>query len=129
MSSVKLGVLGYLYRDGSMTPGALAAAEGVQPQSLTRVLADLEECAYIRREQDETDRRQFRLELTAEGREVLERDAVRRAVWLESAMSLRLTETEQEMLRLAAQLMDKLATYSGDQSSDDRRELQKEELI
>ena len=109
-----------------MTPGALAAAEGVQPQSLTRVLADLEESVYVLRQQDEADRRQFRLELTPKGREALERDARRRAVWLSSAMASCLTPTEQQILRLAAELMDQLAECSGDQSPDDERDDRKE---
>lgn len=101
-----------------MTPGALADAEGVQPQSLTRVLADLEESAYVLRQQDEMDRRQFRLEMTPKGREILERDAKRRAVWLASAMTSLLTPTEQEFLYLAAQLMDRLSEFTPDQNPD-----------
>ncbi len=92
-----------------MTPGALAAAEAVQPQSLTRVLAELEAEGFVLRRQDTADRRQSLLELTVEGREVLRRDVMARALWLQAAMEAQLSPTEQEMLRLAAQLMDRLA--------------------
>ena len=37
----KVAVLGHLRRWGAATPGELAAAERLQPQSLTRVIADL----------------------------------------------------------------------------------------
>jgi DNA-binding MarR family transcriptional regulator len=126
LSAAKLSILGHLHRDGAMTPGALAAAEGVQPQSLTRVLADLEEAVYVLRQQDEKDRRQFRLEITPKGREVLVGDAKRRAVWLASAMEARLTDTERELLRLAAELMDRLAGFNDGEDSEDSDEEQSE---
>lgn len=109
LSVAQHSLLGHLYRVGAMTPGALALEEGVQPQSLTRVLADLEESGHILRQPDPVDRRQSQLELTQKGREALERDARRRALWLASAMTSSLSPTEQELLRLASQLMDRLA--------------------
>ena len=109
LSVAKNSVLGNIYRDGPITPGSLALAEGVQPQSLTRVLAELEESGYVLRRQDDADRRQFKLEITDRGREILHREATRRAVWLASAMNACLSGTEREVLRLAAQLMEKLA--------------------
>jgi DNA-binding MarR family transcriptional regulator len=115
LSVAKRSILGHLYRDGPKTPGALAIAEGVQPQSLTRVFADLEESGFALRQQDELDRRQFKLEITPAGREILERDAGKRALWLASAMAACLSSTEQELLRLAAQLMDRLAEFPSDQ--------------
>jgi DNA-binding MarR family transcriptional regulator len=109
LSVAKHSILGHLYLDGPKTPGALAAAEGVQPQSITRVLAELEESGLVLRSQDETDRRQFRVEITLEGQELLQRDARGRAIWLAAAMDSCLTTVEQEVLRLAAQIMDKVA--------------------
>ena len=41
MSSGKVAILGHWLRGGAMTPGQLAQAEFVQPQSLTRVLTEL----------------------------------------------------------------------------------------
>jgi DNA-binding MarR family transcriptional regulator len=116
LSVAKHSVLGNIYRDGPITPGSLAAAEGVQPQSLTRVLADLEEAGYVLRRQDEQDRRQFKLEITDQGREILQREAIRRALWLASAMNSSLSPTERELLRLAAQLMERLATVNLEES-------------
>ena len=110
-------ILGHLYRDGARTPGALAVAESVQPQSLTRVLAELETAGHILRHQSEVDRRQFKVEITPAGRAVLESDAKRRAIWLASAMTRCLSATEQEVLRLAAQLMDRLAGLPFDDSA------------
>ena len=41
-TALELGILAHLHRRGPTTPGALATAERVQPQSLTRTLASLE---------------------------------------------------------------------------------------
>ena len=87
----------------------LAIAEAVKPQSVTRVLAELERSGLVMRSQDEADRRQFKVELTAEGRDVLQREAQQRALWLASAMDSHLTPIERELLGLAAKLLDSLA--------------------
>ncbi len=115
LSMTKHSILGYLYREGAKTPGALAVAEGVQPQSVTRVLAELESAGLTRRREDEVDRRQVKGEITPQGQEVLRREAQRRALWLAASMDSCLTGIEQEVLKLAAQIMERLASvpYSG----------------
>jgi DNA-binding MarR family transcriptional regulator len=109
LSAAKHSVLGLLYRDGPRTAKELAHSEGVQPQSVTRVLADLEEAGLILRKQDESDRRQFQLEITAEGRDLLFEDSRNRVHWLATAIEERLTVFERELLRLSIQLLDKIA--------------------
>ena len=109
LTVAKHSILGHLYRDGPKTPGALAVAEGVQPQSITRVLAELEHSGLVLRRQDEIDRRQFKMEIKPEGRELVQREARNRAIWLASAMDSSLTVIEQEVLRLATKIMDKVA--------------------
>jgi DNA-binding MarR family transcriptional regulator len=52
------------------------------------------------------------LEITDAGRAALHRDMARRDAWLSGALA-GLTETEQEVLRLAARLMDRLAETPG----------------
>lgn len=108
LSVNKLLVLGHLYRNGPAAPGALAAAEHQQPQSLTRVFAELEEAGLIGRDQDDADRRKSVLWLTADGMAALARDARQRDLWLAQALA-GLTRTEREVLRLAAALMDRIA--------------------
>jgi hypothetical protein len=75
----------------------------------TRVLAELEASGFTQRTQDESDRRQFKLEITAEGRQLVIQDAKNRASGLASAMDTRLTVLERDLLRLSIQLLDKLA--------------------
>ena len=87
----------------------LAAAQRVQPQSLTRVLATLTSRGLLARTADPGDGRRSLLAITDGGREALRRDVDARDRWLAQAMADRLTGTEQELLRLAGELMDRLA--------------------
>jgi DNA-binding MarR family transcriptional regulator len=104
-----VSVLGHLYRRGALTPGELAAADRLQPQSLTRVLAELERAGLAAREQDPADRRRYRIRLTDDGLAALIRDARPRDEWLAGAMERELSPVERELLRLAAPLLERLA--------------------
>ena len=105
----RLGLLSRLRANGAMTATALAAAERLQPQSLTRMLARLESDGLIVRRQDATDRRQVLIDVTQKGIAVLTEDTRRREEWLAEVMADRLSPIECEMLRLAAGLLDRLA--------------------
>jgi DNA-binding MarR family transcriptional regulator len=105
----RLSVLAHLSRRGPMSPGALAAADRVQPQSLTRTLAGLERDGLVSRQADAADRRRALLEITPGGREALRLDMRQRDGWLAQAMAGQLTPTEREVLRLAGELMERLA--------------------
>lgn len=108
LSGGKVSVLGHLFRAGPATAGDLAAADHQQPQSLTRVFAELERDGLVTRNRDQRDRRQTLLEITPAGRQALAREMTERDAWLARAL-LTLTETERELLRLSAALMDRLA--------------------
>src|SRR4029079_8529098 len=64
LSLARLGVLGRLHREGAASGATLAAALGVRPQSLTRLLAALERDGLIARRSDEADRRQSTIAIT-----------------------------------------------------------------
>ncbi|WP_431279296.1 MarR family winged helix-turn-helix transcriptional regulator [Leifsonia poae] len=108
LSLNKLSVLGHLYRDGPLAMGALAAADGVQPQSLTRVAAQLEADGLVSRAADPSDRRRSLLELTEQGVEALAVSMRPRDEWLAERLA-QLSPTERDVLRIAATLMDDLA--------------------
>jgi DNA-binding MarR family transcriptional regulator len=108
LSPNKLGVLAHLYRHGPSTPGDLAAAEHQQPQSLTRVFAELERAGLVSRTRSGRDRRRLVIDMTPAGRAALAQDMAGRDAWLASALAS-LTETERQVLRLAASLMDRIA--------------------
>ncbi|HVV13737.1 MarR family winged helix-turn-helix transcriptional regulator [Amycolatopsis sp.] len=108
-SPLVLAVLSRLYRAGTQTPKALAEGERIQPQSLTRVLATLEQEGLIARRPDPADGRQSLLTITETGLRTLRDYSEQRERWLARAMTDTLTETERELLRLAAKVMDRLA--------------------
>jgi len=115
-SNLGLSVLGHLHRRGPMTPGALAEAERLQPQSLTRTLAGLERQRLVVRRPDARDHRRSLLALTEAGARALTADMRRRDEWLAAAMARELTRAERELLRLAGDLMERLAESGGQTS-------------
>jgi len=105
----KLGVLGRLYRDGTATATELADYLRVQPQSLTRLVDDLEKRSLITRRSNIEDRRQSLLEITETGAQALTETVRDRRESLAQIIIDVLTPAEQELLRLSAGLIDKLA--------------------
>jgi DNA-binding MarR family transcriptional regulator len=91
-----------------MAAGDLALLEQSHPQTLTRLLAELEGQTLISRTQDPADRRRAIIAITSEGSRVLMDDMHHRDTWLAEAMARALTPTEQQLLGLAADLLDRL---------------------
>ena len=110
LSANKLSALGFLYINPSCSPGELAAAERLQPQSLTRLLSELEGDGHISRIKSDEDRRQSLLKITPQGKEVLLRDMHERDQWLMEAIS-HLSDIEQQVLPIAAKIMNRLAEF------------------
>ncbi len=104
-----LAILSTLYAQGAMTAARLAEAERLQPQSLTRLIQDLEEKGLIARTPDPDDRRNLRISLTEAGRLAFYYDIAARHTWLSGAMAERLTGDEQALLLMASEVMAKLA--------------------
>jgi DNA-binding MarR family transcriptional regulator len=108
LSDIQLAALSALERHDSMTPGELAEHEKVQPPSMTRVIAVLEERGLVSREPHATDRRQVILTVTAEGRDVVERVRRRREAWFAQRLQ-ELTPDEHQILRAAAPILEKIS--------------------
>ena len=105
----QLAALATLERHGPLTPRELAAAERVQPPSMTRLLASLVTAGLVTRTDHPTDRRQVLLAASPEGVALLREDRRRRDAWL--AQRLRELEPEdREVLRRAAAVLDRLAS-------------------
>jgi DNA-binding MarR family transcriptional regulator len=109
LSLSKLSVLGRLYREGAATATALAGYLRIQPQSLTRLIADLERRKQITRQSNDADRRQSLLKITDTGVQLLLEEIRDQRAKLAQTIAMALTPAEQGMLRLAAGLMDHLA--------------------
>lgn len=119
LTALELSVLGHLLRRGPLTPGDLALAERVQPQSLTRTLAAIEATGLVLRQPHPADGRRSLLAITEPGQAALRAEMDQRDTWLAAAMAECLTGTEIELLRLAGELMERLADASqprGDQA-------------
>jgi DNA-binding MarR family transcriptional regulator len=108
-TALELSLLGHLHRRGPLTPGDLATAERIQPQSLTRTLTNLEASKLVWREPDPADGRRSLLAVTESGLVALRHEMQQRDSWLAAAMAAHLTSTEIELLRLAGELMERLA--------------------
>jgi DNA-binding MarR family transcriptional regulator len=111
-SPSKLIVLGSLYRGGPVTATDLAARERIRPQSLTRLLASLEERGFVSRQPDGMDRRRLVISLTEDGKKALEMDVRRREAWLAAAMTRYLSVVEREALFHASRLLDRIEDES-----------------
>jgi DNA-binding MarR family transcriptional regulator len=108
LSDTQLGALATLERKGAMTPGELAEHEKVQPPSMTRVIAVLEQSGLVMRAAHATDKRQVVLTVSDEGRELVHQSRRLREAWL--ARRLReLTPQEKAKLRAAAPILEKLS--------------------
>src|ERR1700728_3547231 len=104
----ELSALTTLCREGPMSAGELAMCEHVQPPSLTKVLASLEDYRLVRRTALPTDRRQAVIEPTHLGRRLLALEQQSRNTRLAVRLQ-RLTSEEREMLDRVAPILDKLA--------------------
>jgi DNA-binding MarR family transcriptional regulator len=104
----QLSAMGTLSKHGPMSPGELATCEKVQPPSMTKVLANLEERGLVRRDPHPTDRRQAIIEITGAGRELLDSERRSRDAWLSRRLAA-LTPEERSLVQRVIPVLDKLA--------------------
>ena len=104
----QLSAMGTLRKKGAMSAGDLAACERVQPPSMTKVLASLEDKGLVTREAHPTDKRQAIIVLTQTGVDLLDSERRQRDAWLSKRVD-RLTPDERDALREVIPVLDKLA--------------------
>jgi DNA-binding MarR family transcriptional regulator len=92
---------------GPLPIGELAAAEGVAPPTMTRLVDGLERDGLVRRVADPADRRGVLVRATAHGTRVLARGRRRRLAALAEGLS-RLTSTELQTLSRGAELIERV---------------------
>jgi DNA-binding MarR family transcriptional regulator len=115
-----LSLLSTLHRSGPMPAARLAQAERLQPQSLSRLIAQLDREGLIARRPGKEDRRTLILEITEAGRRALSRDMTARRAWLEGAMRKVLVPGEREMLAHAAVAMLRLADEGAEGEAEEK---------
>jgi DNA-binding MarR family transcriptional regulator len=101
-------VLIRLWKDGSSSTSALAAAEQVRPQSMATIVAALDQHGLIKRAADPDDGRRQIISLTAAGRRRAESDRQVREEWLARAMQERYSERERRVINDALSLLTRL---------------------
>ncbi|TWP50046.1 MarR family transcriptional regulator [Lentzea tibetensis] len=108
VSLTQVSALSTLHKCGPLTPGELATKEGVQPPSMTRVIAALEDFGFATRRPHPTDGRQAIVELTTAGLAYLEDEITAREAWLDKRIA-ELAPEERELLSRAAEIIDRMA--------------------
>jgi DNA-binding MarR family transcriptional regulator len=108
ISLTQISALSTLHKCGALTPGQLAAKEGVQPPSMTRVIAALEELGYVQRSPHPTDGRQAIVELSKSGLNHIREMISAREAWLDRRLA-ELSGDERDVLSRAAEIIDRMA--------------------
>jgi DNA-binding MarR family transcriptional regulator len=104
----QLSAMGTLRNHGPMSAGKLAACERVQPPSMSKVLANLEDRGLVRREVHPKDRRQVVLAITPAGEQLLASERRARDAWLSRQIG-RLTAEERALVQRVVPILEKLA--------------------
>jgi DNA-binding MarR family transcriptional regulator len=107
LNSNQLSAMSVLLNSGDQLMGELAAAEKVQPPSMTRIVNGLEERGLVVRRPHSKDRRLCVVGLTPAGREVLLANRRRRDAWLAARIAA-LSPPERHVLRQAIEILDKV---------------------
>ena len=103
-----LSALWSIERLEPVTLGDLAVAERVQPPTLTRIAVRLEEEGLVVRETDANDRRVTIVQLSPDGRRLLERTRTRRTAYLTKRLR-GLDPEDLAILERAAPILERLA--------------------
>ena len=124
LTPTKLTALGILRREGPLSANALASRLGILPQSLTRIIADLEDEGLLTRTRDARDGREHILEPTTRAIVLMRDEGVRRDAVMREAMQRALTPVEIELLFVAARAINKLAdSWSVAETAEPRQEI------
>lgn len=108
LSLGQLAALRSLERHGPMSPTELAGHEKLQPPSMTKIVARLEELGYVERAPHPDDRRQVVVTISPNGIALLDDDRRRKDAWM--AQRLRaLSPEEVAALRAALPVLEKLS--------------------
>jgi DNA-binding MarR family transcriptional regulator len=108
LSLGQLAALRSLEVHGPMSPTELAAHEKVQPPSMTKIVARLEELGYVSRAPHPEDRRQVIVTISPDGAALLDDDRRRRDAWVAQRLHA-LDADEVAALRAALPVLEKLS--------------------
>jgi len=112
LTPTQLAALATVGTSGPMRLGDLAAAEGIAPSTLTRLVTALEDSGYVRRFPDPSDARASTLAITPHGQEALERIRTESTLLLTESLEL-LTPAQRSALAEALPVLEQLAEVPG----------------
>jgi DNA-binding MarR family transcriptional regulator len=101
-------VLLRLETDGPATVSNLARAEGMRPQSMSAIVAPLQESGLVGGAPDPGDGRQTLMSLTPKCLKWLQEGRAARQDWLSTTIFQKLSVNEQEKLQTALELLKRL---------------------
>ena len=108
LTPAQTSVLLRLEADGSATVSSLARAEGMRPQSMSAVVAPLQESGLVSGAPDPGDGRQTLMSLTPKCLQWLQEGRAARQDWLTTTIARKLSVREQEKLQEALKLLARL---------------------
>ncbi|MDF2442631.1 MAG: hypothetical protein JWR01_834 [Subtercola sp.] len=108
LSDSQSAILGYLWKNGSSTPGALAAFERVTPPSMNRTINAVVDAGYALRTPSADDGRKVMVSLTDTGAALVAETRRRRNAWLNQRLA-ELSPDERSTLGRAATVLRELA--------------------
>ncbi|MCR2763079.1 MarR family transcriptional regulator [Microbacterium sp. zg.B48] len=107
MSDGQFAVLAVLSVHGPHTLTELADRERVSAPSMNRTVNCLQEAGYITRSADESDGRKVVIDLSDDGRTVVDETARRRDAWVEEALA-EISPEERAIVASAAAIMQRM---------------------
>jgi DNA-binding MarR family transcriptional regulator len=110
LTVTQLSALTSLELAGALTPRELADVERVQPPTMTKIVAKLEERGLVQRTPHPTDGRQVILSSTGLGRSILAQYERVRDEWLAARLA-ELNPGERDVLTRAAAILSKIARH------------------
>jgi DNA-binding MarR family transcriptional regulator len=108
LTASQVSVLARLEQEGATTVSSLARAEGMRPQSMSELVAPLQEAGLICGAPDPKDRRQTLMSLTPKCVEWIKAGKAASHDWLTKTISQRLTPQEQLKLSDGLKLLRRL---------------------
>jgi DNA-binding MarR family transcriptional regulator len=108
LTSSQIAVILRLEKDGPATASSLARAEGMRPQSMSAVIAPLEEMGFVAGMADPDDGRKTLMSLTKACKKSIEDGRAARQDWLAQAIQQKLSPQEQKKLSSVIRLLARL---------------------
>ncbi|MGD0939991.1 MAG: MarR family transcriptional regulator [Terracidiphilus sp.] len=108
LTTSQASVVLLLEKAGAATVSSLARTEGMRPQSMSAIVAPLQESGLISGAPDPSDGRQTLMSLTPRCLKLLQEGRAARQDWLATTISEKLSVQEQKSLRAALELFKRL---------------------